>query len=197
MNSRRARSRQESGCRSADTTHEVVSGTGDGTRVFLRNAALALTLSSLFGCSSGVGAAAIVQPMGFSHAKHFEEDASCLDCHIRSEEGQYATLPSLKACMLCHEEPQGESPEEPKVREYAERDEPIPWVRVNRVEGHVYFSHAPHIVLGGMECAECHGDMTTVDEPVTSSQIEGLTMKKCMDCHEERGVSNDCLLCHQ
>ena len=154
-------------------------------------------LLSLHGCESGSAASAVVQPMGFSHAAHFAEDTACLDCHIRSEEGRYATLPGLKACLLCHEEPQGEDPEEPRVREFAELGDAIPWVRVNRVEAHVYFSHAPHVVLGEMDCADCHGDMTTVEQPLTSSQIEGLTMGACMDCHEDRNVSNDCLLCHQ
>jgi len=139
----------------------------------------------------------IVQPMHFSHATHQAEDMACIDCHIRSEEGPYATTPGLRTCLLCHEEAQGEHPDEPLVREYAERDEPIPWVQVNRVVGHVYFSHAPHIVRGEMDCADCHGDMTELDEPVVESQIEWLTMDACMDCHFEREVSNDCLLCHK
>jgi hypothetical protein len=48
-----------------------------------------------------------------------------------------------------------------------------------------------------MTCQECHGDMTTLDEPVTRSQITGLDMAACMDCHDERGASNDCLICHK
>jgi len=154
--------------------------------------ALALGLQA---CSPGL--AQVVQPMTFSHATHHEEELACVDCHIRSEEGPYATIPKVKACLLCHEEAQGEHPDEGLIREYAERDEPIPWVQVNHVVGHVYFSHAPHVVTGEMECAECHGDMTTVDEPVTESQVDWLTMEACMDCHFERQVSNDCLLCHK
>lgn len=139
----------------------------------------------------------VEQPMGFSHATHAEEDMACVDCHMRVEEGPYATTPGYKTCLLCHEEAQGEDPDEPRIREYAEREEPIPWIQVNRVVGHVYFSHAPHVVLGEMECADCHGDMSTLDEPVTESQIEWMTMGACMDCHDERNVSNDCLLCHK
>ena len=135
--------------------------------------------------------------MGFSHAVHHEQDTACVDCHVGSEEGPYATIPGLKTCLLCHEEAQGEEPDEALIREYAERDEPIPWLQANHVVGHVYFSHAPHVVAGEMDCAECHGDMTTLDEPVRQSQIEGLTMGACMGCHEERQVSNDCLLCHK
>ena len=135
--------------------------------------------------------------MAFSHSVHSGEDITCMECHQQAEVGVYATLPSLKACMLCHEEPQGESADEPRVREYAEREEPIPWVQVNRVEGHVYFSHAAHVTFAEMDCNECHGDMETMDNPVERSQIMSLTMTACMDCHDERGASNDCLICHK
>jgi hypothetical protein len=135
--------------------------------------------------------------MAFSHSLHHEQDTTCLDCHLQAETGVYATLPSVKTCMLCHEEPQGDSPEEPKIREYAESGEPIPWVQVNRVEGHVYFSHAAHVSLGKMDCKECHGDMETLEVPVDRSQILGLTMDACMQCHEQREASNDCLICHK
>jgi hypothetical protein len=153
---------------------------------------LCLVLPSCFPASP-----LVVQPLAFSHRIHHEQDTACLDCHIRAEEGVYATLPGLKTCLLCHEEAQGEDPLEPMVREYAEREEPIPWVQVNRVEGHVYFSHAVHVKFAEISCEQCHGDMTTVEEPLTRSQIEGLTMDACMDCHEERGATNDCLVCHK
>jgi len=137
------------------------------------------------------------QPIAFSHAVHHEQDIACLDCHAGAKSGEYATIPAIATCMLCHAEPQGDSPEEPRIREYADRGEPIPWVQVNRVVGHVYFSHAPHVTLAKIECTTCHGDMTQVDAPVTASQIAWLDMDACMDCHKERQVSNDCLLCHK
>ena len=155
----------------------------------------ALALFGLRTCDSH--AATVDQPLAFSHAVHHEQDTACVDCHIRAEEGPWATIPGVETCMLCHDEAQGEHPDEPRIREYAESGEAIPWVQVNRVVGHVYFSHAPHVVQGGMECADCHGDMTTLEEPVTRSQIEWMTMDACMDCHEEQQVSNDCLLCHK
>ncbi len=149
----------------------------------------------LIGCAPG--SPRVVQPLAFSHRIHHEQDTLCVDCHLQAEIGVYATLPGIKTCLLCHDEPQGESPQEPEVREYAEREEPIPWVQVNRVEGHVYFSHAAHVTFGEMTCEECHGDVTTLEEPLATSQIEGLTMTVCMDCHDERGASNDCLICHK
>ena len=156
---------------------------------------LAATLLSLAGC--GPGRMVVEQPLRFDHALHAEEELGCLDCHLHAEEGPYAALPSLESCLLCHEEAQGEDPEEPRVREFAERDEPIPWVGVNRLVGHVYFSHAPHVVRAKMDCSECHGAMATRHEVVDQSQVDRLTMKACMDCHAERGASNDCLSCHK
>lgn len=139
----------------------------------------------------------IVQPIAFDHARHGAEDLGCLDCHKTAETSPHASLPLIASCLLCHAEPKGESPEEAKVREYAERREEIPWVQVNRMPGHVYFSHAVHAKLAKMDCAECHGDMSSAKEPVTVSQVGHLTMRRCMECHFEKGASNDCLACHK
>jgi hypothetical protein len=141
--------------------------------------------------------AVYTQPIAFNHAIHTEEGLGCVDCHIGAEDGPYATMPRIQLCMLCHEEDQGEHPDEAKLREYAAGPGAIPWVRVNRMAGHVYFSHEAHVTYAEMDCAECHGDMEVLTEPVTTSQIEHLTMERCMDCHAERRVSNDCLLCHK
>ena len=157
------------------------------------SAAIALGLSAL-----GLRRAPepVEQPIAFDHARHAEE-LSCLDCHARADEGPYATLPLVSACLLCHAEAQGDHPDEPKIRELAETRGEIPWVRVNRLPGHVYFSHEAHVRWARMECAACHGDMTQATEPVTESQIDDLTMGRCMACHAERGAANDCLACHK
>ena len=162
-------------------------------------AASGLLACSLVMLATGCGEsyAEAVQPLRFSHAVHAEEDMACVDCHLRAEDGPYATTPGVATCMLCHEEAQGEDPEEPKVREYAESEQPIPWVRVNRVVGHVYFSHGVHVKLARLDCAQCHGDMAALEQPVTRSQVEWLTMDACMECHERSGASNDCLGCHK
>ena len=140
---------------------------------------------------------AFEQPVGFDHARHHEEDLGCLDCHSTAEKSPYASLPKLATCLVCHAEPLGEHPEEAKVRAHAERGEEIPWIQVNRLPGHVYFSHAVHVKLAAMECAACHGDMSRATEPVHASQIGNLTMRRCMECHADAGASNDCLACHK
>jgi len=141
--------------------------------------------------------AGIAQPVGFDHARHAQEDLACLDCHRTAETSPHASLPRMSSCLVCHAEPKGESPEEAKLLEFVRKKEEVPWVQVNRMPGHVYFSHAVHVKLAQMECAACHGDMASMTSPVTASQVGNLTMQRCMECHVDKGASNDCLACHK
>lgn len=155
----------------------------------------ALTAAGLMEESTSEDAA---QPLVFNHKVHMDEDMACGECHLHAEDGVYATLPPTRVCMLCHEEAQGEDPEEPKVREFAEAEDAyIPFPIANELVGHVYFSHEAHVTWAAMDCDECHGDMAEATEPVTVNQVAVLTMETCMDCHEERGASLDCIACHK
>jgi hypothetical protein len=143
-------------------------------------------------------AADVKQPLEFDHEVHIKaEDMECLDCHKFADKGPYATLPLIKDCADCHSEPQGKSPEEPKVREYTENNKEIAWVTVNRLPGHVYFSHRSHVAFGEMNCWDCHNDMRKESKTVVKSDIGHLTMSKCIACHEERQVETDCSSCHK
>lgn len=138
------------------------------------------------------------QPLAFNHKAHIEaEDMECLDCHLFADKGPHATLPRLKNCADCHSEPQGEHPDEAKVREYMEAAKEINWVTVNRLPGHVYFSHRPHVVNAKMQCWDCHGDLRKVSRAVTRPDIHHLTMAKCMECHWEKKAANECSTCHK
>lgn len=160
-------------------------------------ASVGLTAALLLGSTSIESEGGVQQPFDFNHKLHMGEDLTCTGCHLRAEEGEYATMPPLRACLLCHEEAQGEDPDEPKVREFAELGDYAPWVQVNRLPGHVYFSHEAHVSWGAMECAECHGEIAEATQVLTRSQVEDLTMDACMDCHAERGASLDCNACHK
>ena len=141
----------------------------------------------------------IVQPMTFSHKTHAEEaESTCLDCHKQAESTPYSGIAVVKDCMECHFEPEGKDPNEPRIRdEYNEQDKEIPWIQVNRLPGHVYFSHSSHVKLSKMECKECHGEIEKMKEPITTPSIANLTMTKCMACHEEKKANNECLTCHK
>jgi menaquinone reductase, multiheme cytochrome c subunit len=139
----------------------------------------------------------VTQPLAFSHARHAAEDLGCTDCHAGASTGHSATLPPTSMCLLCHGEALGDHPDEPRVREYGDQGQEIPWRRVNRLPGHVHFSHVAHVTHGQMQCAECHGDVAQRTEPVDRPQITHLDMARCEACHAERGASKDCLACHK
>lgn len=140
----------------------------------------------------------VKQPIAFDHEAHIKaEDMDCLDCHRFADKGKYATIPRIKDCTDCHSQPQGKSPEEPKVRDYIDSGKEIPWVNVNRLPGHVYFSHQVHVNFGEMKCWDCHKDMRKESKPVTRPDIGYLTMSKCIACHKDRQVETDCSHCHK
>jgi hypothetical protein len=80
------------------------------------------------------------------------------------------------------------------LRAYAKRKEEIPWQPVYGFveEAHVRFNHSPH-VRGGVECATCHGDLTQM---TVAQRTVNHTMGFCIACHQQKGASNDCLVCH-
>jgi hypothetical protein len=82
----------------------------------------------------------------------------------------------------------------------------IPWVRIHGVPEHVQFKHHRH-VNAGVKCQECHGPVETLDRlylvPDTVLRpssaylpAQKLEMGWCMNCHLQRGGSDDCAACH-
>lgn len=162
-----------------------------------RRAPWLLLLAPLALGSACLEAPTVQQPFDFSHKRHHEADIDCLTCHEKAADAPAATLPVLKMCMKCHKEKQGDTPQEATLLEYGKRKEEPPWVQVNRMSGHVYFSHRAHVGIAEMECAECHGDMKKVERALTVSNTAHLDMRACINCHAAKGASNDCVACHQ
>jgi hypothetical protein len=156
-----------------------------------------LAVAAAAACSRGLGAQPVRQPIAFDHQRHAAEGMACADCHARAADHAQAGHPRLQSCLLCHAEPKGSHPDEPLIRRYAEEKREIPWVRVNRTEGHVYFSHEAHVTWAAMDCAECHGAVKDRATPTTAPQVGALTMARCMECHQQRGARDDCLACHK
>lgn len=139
----------------------------------------------------------IEQPIQFSHRLHVEDlGAECTDCHAYARTGVRATIPNTGTCADCHYEPLTDSEEETRLTEFIESGNPIPWRKVYWVEDHVFFSHRRHTAVAGLDCAICHGPVGERDEPVTQPLIS-ITMDRCMQCHEEMEVTNDCIACHR
>lgn len=138
-----------------------------------------------------------IQPVKFNHNKHVDEmEMDCQECHLYVLSNRKATLPGKNVCLDCHSEQLGESTEEEKLVALLQSDKELKWKRVYVLPKHVYFSHFRHVTLGQIECQQCHGDMKLLTTPPKKPATDINDMDFCMDCHEERQVSNDCLACH-
>lgn len=139
---------------------------------------------------------AIRQPIQFNHSKHRAQGVECSVCHQNVEEQAFAGLPKVETCMLCHSAPQTKSPEEDKVRQFAEKSVEIPWRRLYQMPGHVFFSHRRHVVLAKVDCETCHGPISKAITP-PSRPLVNQSMGWCIACHEKRQASVDCNACHR
>lgn len=138
----------------------------------------------------------VVQPIRFSHAKHTSVGLDCAICHSSAGEETFAGLPALETCMLCHSTPVTKSPEEEKVRTAAERGEPLVWKRLYQLPNNVLFSHRRHAGLAEIACTVCHGPMGEAVVP-PSRPLVRQRMEWCLDCHAQRGATEDCAACHR
>lgn len=141
-------------------------------------------------------ASPIEQPIQFSHKAHIDAGLTCSVCHETIEQAAAAGVPSLDTCMTCHQGTLTDSPEEEKVRQFAERGEPIPWRRIYDAPDHVYFSHRRHVVAARIGCGECHGAVETLVVPAAYPLVRQ-SMDWCLACHAKRGATTDCVHCHR
>lgn len=154
------------------------------------------------------------QPILFSHKIHAGDNKiECRTCHSYVAVSPHPGIPSVQKCMGCHTHIQGRDvdyktdegevinirEEIGKVREYWEKKEPIPWVKVSPMAEYVHFSHKRHI-RQGIECKTCHGEVEKMD---VVRKTERLNMGFCISCHEENARDEyhlkqlkDCLTCH-
>lgn len=141
--------------------------------------------------------AADEQPIAFSHQIHVSQNGmQCQFCHHGVAESPSAAIPSVELCMGCHANIATEKSEIQKLAGYWERQEPIPWKRVNEQPSYVYFAHHSHIAAG-VTCGACHGNVARMDaaEPVVE-----MNMGFCLDCHaeqENKDALYDCAICHR
>ena len=163
------------------------------------------------------------QPIAFPHNQHAgsepgQNNMDCQFCHFSAERSVDAGIPSVATCWGCHQAiPGANRPEEvAKIKEYLDRDEPIPWVRIYKISDHAHFPHMRHI-NAGLECQQCHGEIQEMEVlskpdgwwvPIKESLFGqdpvwgGDNMGWCVECHrqpDENGepqASTDCAVCH-
>lgn len=121
------------------------------------------------------------QPVPFSHEHHVGGlGIDCRYCHVSVERSASANIPATKICMNCHSQMWASSPMLAPVRESYETGKSIEWTRVYDLPQYVYFNHSIH-VNKGFGCSTCHG---RVDKMPLTWQAQPLTMKWCLQCHE-------------
>lgn len=69
------------------------------------------------------------------------------------------------------------------IMEHAQK--PIEWVRIHNLPDHVYFNHAQHVTIGGLDCESCHGPVAEME---LLEQWSTLSMGWCINCHRESEV---------
>jgi len=96
--------------------------------------------------------------------------------------------------MICHAAIATDRPLIKQITEMEAKRIDLAWQRVYGYphESHVRFNHAPHI-RASVDCASCHGP---IGEQTVARRNVDLSMGFCVNCHEQRKVSNDCLTCH-
>ncbi len=143
------------------------------------------------------------QPINFSHKIHAGDNAiQCQYCHSGVQKSKTAGIPPVMVCMNCHKviEQNQAGTEESKAeiakiyfatgwntekREYNLPQHPVVWNKVHALPDHVFFSHQQHVVVGQVECEQCHGDVKKMG---TIEQQRPLTMGWCIECHRTTPV---------
>jgi mono/diheme cytochrome c family protein len=165
------------------------------------------------------------QPIAFPHSVHAGINGiDCKYCHNSVTKSKSAGIPSVNVCMNCHKKINGEGkefqgeinkiyaaagwdPNKGPAGEYTGVTDPIVWNKVHNLPDHVYFNHSQHVVVGGLDCKQCHGDMAKLEETAKVQPHEALnliqenidaqvkftkptlTMGWCIECHGQYSVN--------
>ncbi len=153
-----------------------------------------------------------IQPIHYSHKIHAgDNQIECKYCHSSARVSKHSGIPSLNVCMNCHmniAEYNGEEDLEKgytkefytneikklykavgwneETQSYTGETQPVKWVRIHNLPDFVYFNHAQHVSVAGVECQKCHGP---VEEMEILYQHSSLTMGWCINCHRETNVN--------
>ncbi len=136
-----------------------------------------------------------LQPIPFSHRVHAGvKGIDCRFCHSFVERSENAGLPAVEKCFFCHKYIIPQHPEILREKAYLDSHKPVPWVQAFWVPDFVFFRHQPHVRWAGLDCAECHGDVRSMDRlPRVDFQ-----MGFCIKCHRKMDAQLDCWLgCHR
>jgi mono/diheme cytochrome c family protein len=153
-----------------------------------------------------------IQPIHYSHKIHSgDNQIECKYCHSSARVSKHSGIPSLNVCMNCHmniaeyngdeDLGKGYTKEfytneikklykavgwDENTQSYTGETQPVKWVRIHNLPDFVYFNHAQHVSVAGVDCQKCHGP---VEEMEIKYQHSSLTMGWCINCHRETNVN--------
>lgn len=130
------------------------------------------------------------QPIKFSHVVHATDNQiDCQYCHTTVDHSKSAGIPEVDICWNCHslvrDGTYSGMHQINKVVEAYESGTSIEWIRIHNLQDHVFFSHAQHVTIGGIECSTCHGPIEWMDRV---RQVSDLSMGWCINCHRDTEV---------
>ena len=154
-----------------------------------------------------------IQPIHYSHRIHAgSNQIQCKYCHSSARVSKHSGIPSLNVCMNCHKQIaevsdttatedyskafyDGEIKKlykavgwDASTQKYTGKTEPVKWIRIHNLPDFVYFNHAQHVAVAGIQCQTCHGPVQTYE---IMKQYSKLTMGWCINCHRETEVKMD------
>lgn len=120
------------------------------------------------------------QPIAFPHPVHVNvAKLNCVYCHFSAFKSPDPGMPAVRTCTGCHTLVAADRPEVKKLAEFANKGQPIPWVRIHKVPEYVRFPHMRH-VNAGVTCQSCHGQVNNMPQVF---QYASLNMGWCVSCH--------------
>lgn len=174
--------------------------TGQPKRLFPGGILIPLLAAAMFALSGGAALAQLTdqdvakipagpQPIKFSHKIHATDiQIPCEYCHIYARRSLVSGVPPVQICMGCHQLVGTQLAEVQKLKEYWDKKEPIPWVKIHDVPDFVRYPHFRHvrarneIFPNGVPCQRCHGPIETMHVVEKFNPDFGL-MGWCMECH--------------
>ncbi len=144
------------------------------------------------------------QPIPFSHALHAGTyGIECTYCHSGTDRSRVAGVPSVENCMGCHAQFGGDLEGVQILKKHWDEKTPIEWIQIHRLPEHVKFRHNRH-VAAGLACQTCHGPVQEMHKVylvpdrvwMNGMPAQKLEMGWCVNCHEAKKASIDCLTCH-
>ncbi len=127
----------------------------------------------------------------FGHKGHLDEGLECADCHTSDQ--RQVGMPVLNTCYECHDIPTAAGKQDQTLGKFIGESGKASWIKRYSFSDEINFDHLKHAPTDD-SCISCHKGIV---EDRGKTEEKGRTKEHCQNCHKERGISNDCALCHK